>query len=216
MRGLLLSVTAALALSGCDNWPLYLNLPDPDVPIPTPTEHDYAEDPEASDDEVQAAGELTAPAILTITGEVDSCGYDAEAEEYTWPEHPVDENGDGQPDGFASLSGWYTGDVDQYGFDAATDGWLEVSLEWDNAPPGDSNAPWQPGDPEGDWATESDLDFVVLDGLIIVSDGGVGRDYPETSPQVLYVAEGESRTVIVGCHHEVPTAYTLSLHLRAP
>lgn len=215
MRTTIFAAAVGLALTGCDNWPLYSNLPDPDIEAPVPTESGFAEDPEVPNDQIQQVGTLTAPAILTITGAVDACGYDPEAVEFDWPEHPVDNDGDGQPDGFAALSGWYTGDLDLYGFDADVDGWLDASLEWANAPSGDRNAPWRPSEPDGDWALESDLDFIVFDDGAISSDGGVSRAYPEATPQVLFIEAGSDRVVGVSCHHEVPTEYTLTLHLRS-
>ncbi|MCP4870375.1 MAG: hypothetical protein GY898_16855 [Proteobacteria bacterium] len=215
MRTTIFVMALALALGGCANWPLYSHLPDPDIPVPVPTETSYEEDLAVPNDQIQQVGTLAAPAILTITGSVDACGYDPEAVEFAWPEHPVDDDGDGQPDGFASLTGWYTGDIDLYGFDASTDGWLDASLEWANAPEGDLNAPWRPSEPDGDWAVESDLDFVVFDDGLISSDGGVSRAYPEESPQVLFVGSGTDRVVGVSCHHELPTDYTLTLYLRS-
>jgi len=215
MRTTILVLALGLALGGCADWPLYSHLPDPDLPIPTPTERDFAEDPSVEDVQIQDTGTLEAPAILTIVGSVDACGYDADADAFAWPDHPVDDDGDGQPDGFASLSGWYTGDIDLFGFTADTDGWLEATLEWTNAPSGDRNAPWRPSEPDGDWSVESDLDFVVFDDGVIASDGGVTRRYPEATPQVLFVGAGTDRVVAVSCHHEVPTDYVLTLYLRS-
>jgi hypothetical protein len=214
MRISILALALGLALSGCDNWPLYLHLPDPDLPIPVPWSMDYAEDPAVPDDQVQDVGDLTPPAIVTITGRVETCGYDLAAEVYEWPQHASDANEDGQPDGFEARSGWYTGDLDLFGFEARGDGWLEASLEWTHAPSGGVNAPWRPAEPEGDWASESDLDFVVFDLGVIASDAGVSRAHPESTAQVLFIESGTDRVLGVACHHELPTDYVLTLYLR--
>ena len=92
-------------------------------------------------------------------------------------------------------------------------------LTWESAPPGDANAPHQPTEAEGAWADESDLDWVIFSVAggapdAVVSDVGFNSAYPQEGGGRLAVRPGEPLAIAVGCHHEVPTAYTLSLDVR--
>ncbi len=221
---LLLPTLAVLlcALSGCENWPLYLHLPDPN-PEPIPTENfDVDEDTGVEDGELQDLGEFVSPSQVVIRGSMDSCGFDINDHQYDWPLHPVDSNGDGEADTQASVSGWYSGDVDLYGVTADGEVWLSVTLEWDRAPLGGLNAPYRPASEDTTWEDETDLDFVVFsldaagDVVAMISDAGYSRDHPATTPQLLWVEDSERRGIAVGCHHEVPSGYTLTLDLLTP
>jgi len=181
--------------------------------------HEYFEDADAEG--IQDPGSITAPASLLIEGSIDSCGFDPEASEPTWPEHPVDVDGDGLSDELAQAHGWYSGDVDLFALESSGGGSVSVLLEWDNAPAGDQNAPYQPGEPSGAWASESDLDWLVFQrGSAelgpIVSDAGFSRDYPPAASQLLELAAGEMYVLAVACHHELATDYRLSVDLIVP
>jgi hypothetical protein len=218
---LITTVVLVPLLAGCDDWPLYANLPDP-YGEPLPVEQiEMGEDTSLGSEDVQALGTIAAPAHIVLTGDSESCGFDPDDDRFDWPEHPVDEDGDGVPDGTRAVSGWFSGDVDLFGFQAEGDLWLSASLEWANAPPGDANAPYQPTDAEGDWVTESDLDFVVLtlagDVLTgIQSDAGFSADYPQETAGLLAVPAGGSLALAVACHHEVGSTYTLVVDLVRP
>ncbi len=214
-------VVMALLLAGCEGWPLYAHLPDPSVSLPDPELRTVVEDATLGDDEVQDLGALSTPSIVTITGAADACGFDLDDASFDWPEHPVDLDGDGVEDDVAALQGWYSGDVDLFGVTATDEGWLDVTLSWDLAPPGDLNAPYQPSDEDGAWADEADLDFVIFDsadGVIgaIRSDAGVTRRHPERSAQLLRLEAGEGAVIAVACHHEQPSDYTLEIDLGLP
>lgn len=217
----ILVLAAVLLLAGCENWPLYAHLPDPYEEPPPVEETDVVEDSSLGSTEIQDLGTLDAPGRVTITGEAEDCGFDADDDRYDWPEHPVDDNDDGVADGTSAAVGWYSGDVDLYGLLAGSDVWLSALLVWDNAPTGDTNAPYQPTDPEGAWATESDLDFVVLSlssGMVtgIQTDVGFSPAYPQQTAGLIAVPEGGGLAVAVGCHHEVGSPYTLTLDLVTP
>jgi hypothetical protein len=221
MRRLLPAI--ALAAAGCQNWPLYLHLPDPEQPTPDPERVEVAEDEALPEGTTQDLGEVAAPAIVTVSGTADSCGFDPEAPWPVWPNHPTDLDGDGEADETRPwYSGWYSGDVDGYVVAAAGDAWLDVSLSWANAPPGDANAPYRPAEPEGAWAAESDLDFVLFsvdaDGALdsVLTDAGFSSRYPEHTLQVIPLGPGGRIAAAVGCHHAVGTAYTLRLELFQP
>lgn len=208
-------------LLGCEGWPLFANLPDASIDLPDPVLRDVDEDATLGDDEPQDLGALALPTVVTVSGTVDSCGYDIDDLRYDWPDHPVDLDGDGVDDGVAALQGWYAGDVDLYQLTASSEGWLDVTLRWELAPPGDLNAPYQPSDEDGPWLDEADLDFVVFDGAgaageSIVSDSGASRQHPERTEQLIHLAEGEAAMIAVACHHELPTDYTLDIALGLP
>jgi hypothetical protein len=217
----LLLLAACWLLQGCQDWPLYAHLPDP-YPDPIPVEEiDVVEDTAIGEDQVQGIGAIQAPSAITITGTIDTCGFDVDDDRFAWPLHPVDEDGDGVADGTGSASGWYAGDVDWYGFTADGVAWLEAHLDWDNAPPGESNAPYQPADEDGAWSVESDLDFVVLtlvDGApgSILTDVGFSADHPEQTGGLIALEDESTIAVAVGCHHAVATSYTLTLDVLAP
>jgi hypothetical protein len=215
-----LLLCAALLLVGCEGWPLYANLPTPVVPNPDATRLDLTADPDAPSGSVQDLGALTAPTVVSIVGAADLCGFDPEAEQI-WPELPIDRNGDGVADDTAPHNqGWYAGDVDAFGLEAATDGWLRASLQWTDAPEG-ANAPIDPSDPDGPWSEETDLDLVVLawDGDAageVLDDQGASLGYPEETGQVIDLAAGERIAVAVACHHGEGGGYALRLDFLIP
>lgn len=205
-------------LAGCENWPLYLHLPDPFEEPPPTTELDLAEDTELADDEVQDLGSIPPSTRLTIEGESTACGFDPEDDRFDWPEQPVDLDGDGEADAVGAIEGWYAGDVDIYGLASGGEGWLAIVLDWENAPEADANAPYQPADEDGAWSTETDLDFVVFgleSGVVagILSDVGFSPAYPQQTTGLIRLADGEGLAVAVACHHAVASPYTLVLDL---
>ena len=216
----LLIPAAVLLLSGCEGWPLYLNLPSPVPPTFDAERLDLAADPDAASGEVQDLGEITAPVLVSIAGASDFCGFDADADA-EWPERPVDVNGDGVADEMAPHHhGWYDGDVDVFGVEAANDGWLHATLQWTNAPDG-RNRPVDLDDPTGPWSEETDLDLVVLawdeDGTgAVVDDQGASLDFPEVTGQVIDLNAGDRVAVAVACHHGEGGGYALRLELRVP
>lgn len=220
MRAALLTAVL-LTLAGCEGWPLYLNLPPPERPVVEPTVVSFVEDAGLGPGDVQDLGEVAVPAQITITGSVDSCGYDLEAEGPAWPSLPLDTDGDGLEDLTAPRHhGWFTDDVDLFGFDFATGGWIDATLEWDRAPNGE-NAPVDPADPDGAWASESDLDLLVLawEGIEagpVLNDQGVSLAHPEASAQLLRFEAGDSLAVGVACHHGLASSYRLRLDLILP
>ncbi len=211
---------AMVLLVGCDGWPLYLNLPNPEPPNPEAERRDLTADPDAASGSVQAIDPLTAPTIVSITGASDFCGFDATAPA-DWPSLPVDLNGDGVADETAPHhQGWYDGDVDVFGVVAATDGWLHASLQWTGAPDG-ANQPIDLDDPDGPWSEETDLDLVVLDwdeqgtGAVL-DDQGATLAVPEQTGQVIDLRAGEQVAVAVACHHGEGGGYALRLEFRLP
>ncbi len=220
-RPCLLALTAVLLLVGCENWPLYAHLPDPFEEPPPVEQVEVSEDTALGPTEIQGLGTLATPTRVTITGEADSCGFDLDDDRYDWPEHPVDEDGDGVADSTSAAEGWFSGDVDIYGLQADGDLWLSAALDWTNAPSGSANAPYQPTDPDGAWATETDLDFVVLSlsgGTVtgILSDAGFSADYPASTAGLIAVSDGGGLALAVACHHELSSGYTLVLDLVTP
>ena len=118
-------------------------------------------------------------------------------------------------------SGWYATEVDVFQVAVASDADMFVALEWDNSPDGSANAPMNPDDTDGPWASESDLDFVLLgvvDGVLsdVVSDAGASLAYPPELPSAQRLLAGQSIAVAVGCHHGLPTTYSLTIDLRSP
>ncbi len=212
---------ALLLLAGCEGWPLYLNLPPPEVPVVEPAVLSFAEDAGLVPGDVQDLGDVAVPSQVTITGSVDSCGYDVDAAGPEWPAVPLDTDGDGLQDLVAPRNqGWFTDDVDLFGFDVSTGGWLEARLEWDNSPD-DENSPVDSADPDGPWSTESDLDLIVLawEGIEagpVLNDQGVSLAHPEQSAQLLRFEPGDALAVGVACHHGLASTYRLRLDLILP
>lgn len=215
-----LILLASILLAGCEGWPLYLNLPDPQPPIVEAERIDVTADPDVASGAVQDLGALTPPTVAVISGTVDFCGFDAAAEA-DWPELPIDLNGDGIADDTAPHhQGWYTGDVDVFGLEAAADGWLYATLQWSDAPEG-NNLPVDPSDPEGPWSDETDLDLIVVDwdgddSRGVLNDQGVSLASPEETGQVLDLAAGERVAVAVACHHGDGGSWSLRLELMIP
>jgi hypothetical protein len=216
----LLIPCAILLLAGCDGWPLYLNLPTPEAPTAEPDRLDVTADPDAASGEVQELGAITAPTVVSIAGASDFCGFDSAADA-DWPVLPVDSNGDGIADEeLPHHTGWYDGDVDVFGVEAETAGWLHATLQWTAAPEG-QNRPIDLNDPTGPWSEETDLDLVVLDwdgdatGAVL-NDQGVSLGYPEETGQVLDLEAGERVALAVACHHGEGGGYALRLELRVP
>ena len=206
--------------AACENWPLFAHLPDEDPGPGEPSSLAVSEDEFLPDLTIQGIGTLTAPSIVTITGSSEDCGFDPEADWPSWPEHPLDVDGDGTTDTFQPrFSGWYSGDTDVFSITAGEPITVGISQTWDNAPAGDANAPYQPTEEAGDWADESDLDWVLFSVATaapdeITSDGGFSRAYPQADERVYVVEPGTPQAVAVGCHHEQPTGYTLVLDVR--
>lgn len=222
MRSLALLALAAASLhTACDTWPLHAHLPEPWEPtIVVPYAEDVLEDATLDDGELQDLGAFTAPSTLTITGAVDSCGWDPTAPWPVWPDHPVDTDADGETSVEQPwASGWYAGDVDLFALGIESAAWASAELTWDNPPPDGVNAPYEPpGD--GPWQTESDLDFVLFDrdGNTlgeIVGEHGFTRDHPESTGGPLVLSPGDQVVFAVGCHHGVVAGYTLTVTLDA-
>ncbi len=212
-------LAAVSMLCGCDSWPLHAQLPDPYVPsVVVPLAEDVTEDQAVAEGALQDLGVLAAPTTLTITGDMDSCGWDDAAAWPVWPEHPVDTDGDGESDlDQPWYAGWYTGDVDLFAIELGSAAWAGVELSWDNPPPDGVNAPYEPPGP-GPWDSESDLDFVLFDqdGAApgeVIGENGFSRDHPESVGSPLVFAPGDRVVVAVGCHHGVPARYTLIVTL---
>ncbi len=214
----LASAPLALALllaSGCEGWPRYLY--EGVEAETTVDERLVAFENEALDSEaIQFVGEVSAGTQILLYGYASSCGYDPDADGPDWPEHPWDEDGDGIPDGTIEFnSGWFTGDVDWFGVTLLDEVTVSGELTWDNRPGGESNAPYQPDDPEGDWTTESDLDLVLFDvqgtARILINESAVSNDYPEVLRSPSRLDAGSQLAVAVGCHHQLPTDYAVSL-----
>ena len=217
----LLALAAVSMLSACDTWPLHAHLPDPyEEPLVVPFNSDVAEDVNVAEGDLQDLGQFIAPSTITISGELDSCGWDGAAEWPAWPEHPVDIDGDGQADIDRPWSaGWFTGDVDQYAIELDGGAWVWASMTWENAPADGLNAPYQPPGP-GPWQDESDLDLLLFDrdgdaADQIVGEGGFGREHPATTGADLVLSSGDELVFAVGCHHGVPSTYSLTVTLDA-
>lgn len=213
--GWLLACLLVLGSAGCEGWPRYLYEgieADSTVLYRLVTFENESLDSE----EIQHAGEVDARTEILLFGYAASCGYDDDADGPDWPEHPWDEDSDGVPDTtMAFNSGWFTGDVDWFGFTVNEDVVISGQLEWDNRPPGSSNAAYQPEIVDGDWIGESDLDFVIFETegttRTLVNESAVGHDYPEVLQAPQGFDAGARVAVAVGCHHQIPTDYALSL-----
>ena len=205
------------ALVGCENWPLYSYLPDPEAerpPLPTLEFDEVSANVVGSP---QFLGALSGAQRLVVRGRMDSCGYEADASGSLWPEHPIDENGDGIADASRSRSGWYSGEVDAYSVTASASFRLSSELRWTEAPQDGLNSPYQPGDPGGAWASESDLDLLQYrlgsstQTPPLSGDEGVSRRHPELLPAGLTLSVGQTAAVAVACHHALPSDYELTL-----
>ena len=207
--------------AACEQWPLFAHLPEEDPGPVAPSLETVLEDPLLGEGMIQDLGTLVAPSVLTILGETESCGFQDSQPWPRWPDHPMDVDGDGVADTEAPrFSGWFSGETDFFGVSADSPVSVGVTLTWENAPPGSMNAPFQPTEEGGDWATESDLDWVVFsaaDGepVAMVSDAGFSSAYPQSGVGRIVFEPGVSLAVVVGCHHEVPTAYTLELDVQS-
>ena len=224
---LVLFLALALGAFGCAGWPLYAQVSsvdevnDDDVPVPEleRDEESLAGLDADPDDGLLPVSGVEVPSVHRITGSFSSCGFDPDATWPDWPEHLVDADGDGEADpGGLSYRGWYLAEVDIYEFAVSVDAVLSVRLEWANAPSGDSNSPVSSGEPEGAWAQESDLDFVIFEVVLgelteMVSDAGFSLAYPEQTTVSLLFDAGDSFAVAVGCHHSVPSDYVLTVDL---
>lgn len=216
MRYLLL---ASLLLTACDGWPLYANLPPAQPPVSEGATLEFQENFSLGPEDVQALGERDAPAVLRVSGAAASCGWDPSGEGPQWPGRPFDEDGDGQPDGEAPrVSGWFAADVDLFGFSTIGGGWVTLSLFWTRAPTSGVNAPYEPDDPGGAWASETDLDLVLLDWSDaepgpVLSEAGFTRDHPEEIAHRVEIAPGGSLVAAVGCHHGGASEYQLEIVL---
>ena len=221
----------ALLASACDDWPLYAHIGEDllsgDDLVGEPELVEFEEEAlqnADSDptDELVPVPATQVPSITQVHGELGACGYDDASAWPIWPRHPVDSDGDGVADGStASHQGWYSAEVDVFQIAASTDADLFVVLEWDNSPEGGSNAPMLPGDATAPWASESDLDFVVLDVEdgelgVVLRDVGVSLAYPQQLWTARRMLAGESLALAVGCHHGLPTGYSLAIELRSP
>ena len=159
-----------------------------------------------------------------VSGRVGACGFDEEAVWPDWPSYPSDGDDDDDDDDEEeewSRSGWYSGDVDIYSLSADFDAIVSVALRWENAPVGGSNSPYRPDDSSAGWTQESDLDFVLFSmgeqGLgDVITDLGSTTQHPESVSNILYLSEGVALGVVVACHHELPTDYSLELEVVGP
>ncbi len=209
---------SALVLAACDGWPLYMHLEPDRPPVRVSLVVDLLEDETIVDDEIQELAPLPYPSVVRIRGVTSSCGFDTDVDDVTWPVHYV-AGEDGTE--LVRVAGWYSGDVDYYSLAPEQRGWLSVSLEWDNVPGEGGNAAYLPGESDGAWAEESDLDFVVFDASsislgTIINDDGFSLAYPERLDRALPVDPGSPMILAVACHHQLPSGYTLSLELASP
>jgi len=199
---------------GCDAWPLYAHLPDPGAERGTIETIAVEEDPTASE---QSLGLLEEPRRFVISGTSDSCGFDLAGVGPSFPQHPVDGDGDGVSESARGRVGWYSGDVDLFVFEARAGFRVTAELRWTEAPATGTNAPYRPGEADGAWAEESDLDLWILrspgaEGLgSLVGDEGVSRRHPEQASAGVVLRAGETAGFGVACHHAVPSSYELTL-----
>ena len=209
---------SALVLAACDGWPLYLHIEPDRPPVRVSLVVDLLEDVTVVDDEIQELAPLPYPSVVRIRGATSSCGFDADVDDFSWPAHYI--AGEDGPE-LVQAAGWYSGDVDYYSLALDQRGWLSVSLEWDNIPGEDGNTAYLPGEPDGAWVDESDLDFVVFEASsislgTIINDDGFSLAYPERLDRPLAVDPSSPMIVAVACHHQLPSGYTLSLELASP
>lgn len=220
LKGLRLApvLCSVLFLGACEGWPLYLHIEPDKPPVVTSIIVDLLEDVTVLDDQIQELAPLPYPAVARIRGATASCGFDPDRDDFIWPAHVVEGNNGSE---VVRVEGWYSGDVDYYSLALNQRGWLSVSLEWDNLPGEQGNAPYLPDEPDSDWAIESDLDFVVFDSLslatgTIVNDDGYSLSYPERTVRALAVDPDSPMVIAVACHHQLPSGYILHLELASP
>jgi len=206
--------------AACEDWPLFAHLPEEEGPPPQPSRLTVTEDalPERT---IQGIGTLLPLSIVTISGATDDCGFDESEDWPTWPDHPLDVDGDGVTDTQQPrFSGWFTGETDFFSLTSDVPVSVEIALTWTERPEGDFNAPYQPTEEDGAWASESDLDWVVFsveDAApdSVVSDAGFSTDYPQVGAQRLLLDPGRPLALSVACHHALPSAYSVVLDVRA-
>jgi len=210
-------VAAAVATQGCDNWPLYAHLPDPASERSEVPTTEMTEDGSVPEGTPQSLGSFAQPARFRVAGSADECGFDASGSGPSWPQHPVDSDGDGLSESAREGTGWYSGDVDLFTVTAEADLRLSVRLSWTLAPDGGQNAPYRPDAPEEAWASQSDLDVFVFESseggelTAISHDEGVSRNSPEQIAPSLVLRGGGALVVGVACHHAVASEYQLDV-----
>jgi hypothetical protein len=197
----------------------------------TDDEYDLDSDDDGIPDSVEAGDSWTITPPIDTDGDgipdyldtdSDDDGISDTTEAGPDPSHPLDTDGDGVADDEAPhYSGWYSSEIDWYAIDATASTWVDIDLDWTNAPGGDFNAPFLPSDPSGAWADETDLDFLVFSRDAsgadqMRSDAGFSARHPEQTTQLLALIDGEGLIVAVACHHEQPSDYVLSILLASP
>lgn len=213
-----LSVACAVscvALVGCDGWPRYL-YEGLETEGAVESRLVTFENEGLQGDVIQHAGDVSAGTELVFFGYLDSCGYDEDADDPGWPEHAWDEDGDGVPDDQVTYhSGWFTGDVDWFGFTLVQDASLQGSLAWDMRPPGDTNAPYDEHDLEGAWTQESNLDLVLFEvegtARMLIDETAVSDGYPEALAAPVRLPAGSRVAFAVGCRYALATDYEVVL-----
>lgn len=199
---------------GCDVWPLYAHLPDPGTERRTVETVAVKEQPASMD---QSLGSLGEARRFVISGRADSCGFDSAGTGPSFPQHPIDDDGDGVAESSRARVGWYSGDVDLFVVDALVGLRITAELRWTEAPAVGTNAPYRPEESDGAWSQESDLDLWMLlspraDELgSLVGDDGVSRRHPEEASAGIVVPPGESAGIGVACHHGLPSSYELTV-----
>jgi hypothetical protein len=216
---LALGAGAVAVAAGCDTWPLHAALPDPVPRVTVPVdEESVEEDLGVAEGALQDLGLRAGPLRITVRGDAAACGWDQDALWPVWPDHPEDDDGDGVVDRTGPRHrGWFGGDVDAYGLSLGAPATVTALLSWERAPATGQNAPYQPGVP-GQWADESDLDVLLFarDGDAlgdVLAEAGFSRSHPESTGAPRIAEEGETIAVVVGCHHAVGSAYTLTIEL---
>jgi len=217
---LALSLVLFLGVSGCDFWPLFEHLPDPEsVRSPLPTV-EINETSTSSSEGGQPLGEIAQGQAFILRGRAENCGFTPGAQGPSWPAHPVDSDGDGFAESSRARQGWYSGEVDRYQLTAGIAARLTSELWWANAPQGPENAPYRPDAADGVWSTESDLDLFfqtvpeATGNTVVLGDSGVSSRHPEALPAGVVLGVGETVVVGVACHHQLATDYELRLWLR--
>ncbi len=211
--------TVAAVAVGCAEWPRYLHMEEDDPFADIVRRITVFEDESLDGDTLQDLGIVDRGTEVLFSGFLTRCGYDEEAAWPVWPLHDFDTDNDGVPDTqIAYHSGWYAGDVDWIGFTPGDDGRLDATLEWVNRPAGESNATYQPEDPEGAWAEESDLDLVLFDVAgterFVANESGISTAYPQQLVNPGSLTAESPVAVAIGCHHNVPTDFDLRLVVR--
>lgn len=206
------AILPACLLAGCEDWPRYLHLDDdPGAFVITDRKVVY-EDEALDDEQLQDIGEVGSGTEILFYGFLINCGYDDGAAWPEWPLHDLD--GDGTPES-PLHAGWYSDDVDWLGFSVTGEVALEGTLQWDNRPASDTNAPYDPTDLGGSWTEESDIDLVVftVDGgdRAVKDESGISNNYPEQLAPAVQLADGTAVAIAVACHHALPTDFSLRL-----